>query len=245
MTNVKEQINLGAYLQIYKNNGRPEFVLEQFRKHYPDSPIYLVSDNGDNFLEISKKYNCRYEHSTINTGVRSGGFVLEEMREWLRRMKRCFEYCDTEFVIYLEDDVYVRNKISINKSQKIAGLYKNQISTSMINYFKNLYNNSQFNIDKYGACGGTIYHRDTLLLNFDKMIEIINSHFHHVKHNVCKEFAYLDCTMCVLYMCLGYQYFLNENLTETYLIPNWETSFHPIVHLAHDEKQKEIMESLK
>lgn len=79
---------VGAFLQLYHNNWKPDFTLNSFRKFYSDSPIYLVSDGGDNFSEISNKYNCNYEHSDFNTGIR-GGFNLKEMMIWINRF-RCW-----------------------------------------------------------------------------------------------------------------------------------------------------------
>ena len=116
--------NLGAYLQTYKDGWKTENALKSFRTFYPDSPIYLVSDGGDDFSELANKYHCFYEHSDCNTGIRAGGFSKQEMITWIGRIKRCFEYCKTEYVIYLEDDVLITKAITIDRSFESIKNYK-------------------------------------------------------------------------------------------------------------------------
>jgi hypothetical protein len=238
--------NIGAYLQIYKNDGKPEFTLESFRKYYPNSPIYLVSDNGYNFSSTAQVYDCKYEHSDFNTGIRPGGFTLQEMMVWINRIKRCFDFCNTDYVIYLEDDVYIRNKIDVETEYKICGFYNNDIPQKLIQYIQGKYPNSTFNIDRYGACGGAIYHRETFLNLFDQIIYFFNNHYDYIKTSVSDKMAYLDCTMCVLYMTFGYKYGQSKNLIDPWHWHDWKTLPNPIIHFGDDgEKQIELMRFLK
>ena len=34
----------GVFYQVYKNHKAVRFVLENFRKHFPDNPVILISD---------------------------------------------------------------------------------------------------------------------------------------------------------------------------------------------------------
>lgn len=113
---------IGAYFQVYKNNWKPDFTLKHFREHYPDSPVYLLSDAGDDFSSLSEQYLCMCEYSDFNTGLR-GGYTLREMIEWFSRLKRCFEFCDTDYIIYLED---------VNSSKPIVHFGDDDIQRSVI-----------------------------------------------------------------------------------------------------------------
>lgn len=101
-------MTLAAYFQCYKSPYATVEVIRHFRKAYPDSTVYLLSDNGYDYSELAKEYNCIYEHSTI---VHGGGFPTfkrhEDILLFLWRMKRAFDSMKEEWMIILEDDVKV------------------------------------------------------------------------------------------------------------------------------------------
>lgn len=111
---------IGFYYNCYKQLFATEKILEQVRKFYPIEPIYLVSDNGYNFEHIAKKFNCYYEHSNENI---LGGRVInnhkkfmfrdkESAKTYLNRIISCINYCKTDYIILLEDDVYINNRFN-------------------------------------------------------------------------------------------------------------------------------------
>ena len=53
---------LGAFLQCHKNPYATYKCLESFRKHYPMSTIVLLSDNGCDYTEMAKHFDCIYIH---------------------------------------------------------------------------------------------------------------------------------------------------------------------------------------
>lgn len=233
--------SLGAYMQVYRNDGKAGFALENFRRHYPDSPIYLVSDKGDDFGEVAKRYGCCYEHSSTNVGVRRGGYTVGEMMEWLGRMERCFRFCDTDFVLYMEDDVYVRGRIEIDVGCPLAGLMANPIPDKVMGYLAKRYPNGLFNSQMYGACGGTLYDRKVFLGLVDRLHNFARDDTMEIRHNLWNKASYLDCAICLMYMCLGQGYWRNESLVEPARDAGWESSGKPIVHLAADKLQRKVM----
>ena len=46
-------MKLGFFFSCYKENRAVENSLSELRKHYPDNPIYLVSDGGSDGGAIS------------------------------------------------------------------------------------------------------------------------------------------------------------------------------------------------
>ena len=236
---------IGAYLQVFKNTGYPEFTLSHFRNFYPDSKIYMVSDCGYDFSSLASEKGCVYEHSPINVGVKPGGFSKAEILEWLWRLKRCFEYCDEEFVIYLEDDILTRGRIDVDAKSVISGFLGNRFPSSISEYFRSKYKTAKFNSGNYGACGGTVYHRKTFLDNFHSIVKIVDEDFDKVVYGISFLFAHFDCFMTVVYMAMGYGYDINKNLVGTVYTPSWRNTAHPVVHIQktsnNDPIQRQIM----
>lgn len=222
-------IKLGAYLQIYKSEYKANFVLENFRKFYENSPIYLVSDNGYNFENLSKKYNTYYNHSEINLGIPN--FTKEKMFIWLERFKNACEYCNTDYIIYLEDDVLIRNEITIKNHIKCTSGYFNGIPQKLIEYCSKKYKNVNFNTNYYGCCGGAIYHVKTFLSIYDDIIKFINLEYDYiVKELNIHSFGALDMFMPFFYMLYGFEYTKNEEHVDGNRNPNWIGESQPIVH---------------
>ena len=59
-------MNIGAYLQCYKNPYATYKCLESFRKFYPTSTVVLLSDNGYDYSKMAEYFNCIYIHSDEN-----------------------------------------------------------------------------------------------------------------------------------------------------------------------------------
>jgi hypothetical protein len=47
-------VQFGAVFPCYSNKKATEFVLENFRKHFPENPIVLISDGGADFSYLLK-----------------------------------------------------------------------------------------------------------------------------------------------------------------------------------------------
>ena len=55
----------GVFYQVYKNHKAVRFVLENFRKQFPDNPVVLISDGGDDFTSMADAVS--YTHLTLTT----------------------------------------------------------------------------------------------------------------------------------------------------------------------------------
>ena len=122
--------NIGAFFQTYKNLKATEFVLDEFRKYNPDSPVTVFSDAGNNFSSLCVKYNCNYQHRFLNLGRQGSqnsklessypvnvmlAFNREEMLVWLQRFYEACLYSvenGADYIVMLEDDVYVKGAIT-------------------------------------------------------------------------------------------------------------------------------------
>ena len=59
-------MNVGFYYNCYKNRFATDNILKQTRTVYPDNPIFLICDKGDDLSDLAVKYNCKYYYSPIN-----------------------------------------------------------------------------------------------------------------------------------------------------------------------------------
>ena len=50
----------GVFYQVYKNHKAVRFVLENFRKQFPDNPVVLISDGGDDFTYMADEFGCKF-----------------------------------------------------------------------------------------------------------------------------------------------------------------------------------------
>jgi hypothetical protein len=229
-------MKLGAFLQTYKNDGRTDFALNHFRKYFPDSPFYLVSDMGDDFKDLSIKYKTYYEHSTIHIGSGCGGYNLNQMKEWLNRLYRGFSFCRTDFILYMEDDILVRHGDLIYDNITIAGVLENPINNNVVEYFERKYG-KKFNTNLYGACGGTIYETETFLNNYQNFLNIIDDSWNDII-KMGYRIDYLDMLTPILYMTMGYNYTKNINLIEDHRGDNWRDSKCSLLHGKTSYKEK-------
>jgi hypothetical protein len=102
-------MTIGAFYQCWKHSAATIQVIKQFRTFYPDSTVYLVSDDGHDYSPLAKKYNCIYEHSTINTKA-ALFYTLDEIRVYFERLTRALNEIKDEWCMLLEDDVYIGGK---------------------------------------------------------------------------------------------------------------------------------------
>ena len=115
----------GAYLQCYKNPFATFICLMSFRNFYPTSTIVLLSDNGYDYTEMAKYFQCIYIHSTeslllIYRYVYGDG-KYEISFKLIDRVVNAFKLCKEEYVMWLEDDVVINNMITDTFKYHING----------------------------------------------------------------------------------------------------------------------------
>lgn len=157
---------IGAYYQCYNRDQCVDFVLSNFRKYYDKSSIVLVCDGGNDYEEISKKYNCQYFYETKSNTEKNLIFKdRSSVIKFIYRLKKYIELIKEEFFIILEDDVYIMNEISMSELKyDINGCNTNE----------NLHQNLMVKINSkngffIGACGGSILKKDFFRSTFKDM----------------------------------------------------------------------------
>jgi len=110
-------MTLGAYYQCFQNRIATEYVLSNFRNHHPDSPIILVSDGGDDFSDLARKYHCTYfwRPNIKSCRGKALAYNYDNWMLWWNDFRKYVGMLDTDYMIFLEDDVAVRKPISLDQ----------------------------------------------------------------------------------------------------------------------------------
>jgi len=223
-------MSIGFYYNCFKNKFATEQILIQTRKIYPENPIFLMSDNGDDFSDLANKYNCKYYYSEINI---LGGRIINNKKvhcftnetcakEFLKIISLAINYCNTEYIILLEDDVFIHNKLSYLPIHSGGNPNKNYYKHQMINdddtpLFKK-YPNMKYNYWNLG--GGSIIKCEILKYC------IKNTSFEEIKtfDNICKTQFQLWHSNDLL---LSYLLIINGFTTEEWTNTNKSNISHP------------------
>ena len=168
----------GAFFQCYKQPMATYKCLESFRKHYPDSTIVLLSDNGYNYDNMAKYFKCIYIHSDENVPLCSKDLSNEKyiinVNKIIARFETAFNLINEDYVMWLEDDVIINNTITDLFKYDINGFCPNYYDARMIEGLSKKYEFiSKDNIYRWCGQGGSVFNKQNILTYF-KNKEIIN-----------------------------------------------------------------------
>lgn len=151
-----------AYFPCHRQANSANEVLYAYRRHYPDTKIVMVNDQGDRDLKIlAEKYNCDYTYEDENIGYPGGQKDYKQIIRWLKRFFTHIKKIDADWFMLMEDDVYVMGRVDTTKlNYDICGInYSNILpppATQLIHRTGNHLSKQQF---VYGAMGGSIYRK--------------------------------------------------------------------------------------
>jgi hypothetical protein len=169
---------LGAYFQCFKNPFATYKALESFRQHYPKAPILLLSDNGYNYSKMAEHFNCKYIHSNVSSPYiinyeNDDEKYRESAHKLVQRFLNAFEdeyFVDCKYIMLLEDDVKVHEKIDERLLEQGADLFgnnPNSFDKNLIREIKALdksYDHLDENGDyRWSGHGGSLYKRETFI----------------------------------------------------------------------------------
>jgi hypothetical protein len=198
-------MKLDALHLVFKNKIASEKAIESFRAFYEDSDYILIGDDGDDYYDIAKKYNCVYLHSPYKCGYPQTphGFLKEQMEQYLKRIFVASTMCSGTHIIVMEDDVHVVNKIQVKEENKMLvgeECMYNTIHPVVINFLQQLSNNHIDNF--YGMGGGTIFHKKTFIESYNKFYDILMQNFDDIQ-KIYPTIGWTDCILSVIMMLGG------------------------------------------
>lgn len=197
-------MKIGAFYQCYKNPYATYKCLESFRTYYPVETIVLISDNGYDYTEMAEYFKCTYIHyndkaSFIHSNFENDSHIIN-FNNLFQRIIKAFKLITEEYVIWLEDDVSINNKIQNHFQYDLNGHCPNPIHNWILKNLKETY--QELDIKKtyyFTGHGGSIYNRTSLLKCFQnseilndvvKNWQKYNSNDTETPSNICQDFLF-------------------------------------------------------
>lgn len=225
--------SIGAYYQVYKNKRATDFVLSKFRDVFPESPILLISDGGDNFDDLALKHKTSYVKLYNIFGEQNVDrlYDCERMIEGWRRHKLAVENAQTEYIMILEDDVLIQRQFHLGKFDSKGVYVGNYLPADAINEIHNC--KGYTNNDQYGMCGGSVYSSNAFLNSYDSMVKYTNEfhnklYFNRPHHDPNRKVCAIDCNLVFHFNRCGFSYSKAEWLSEVLRQNDWKD--YPVVH---------------
>ena len=222
--------SVGAYYACFNNKKATDFVLFNFRKYFPKSPICLISDGGDDFSDIADKYNTYYYY--LNNLFSSGPinqYNAQRTIEWWNRQKMVCDICKTDYILILEDDVYFKEGFTINSRFSLKGIAKHTTNIFTEKIIQDIKKLGNINNDYYGMCGGSIYNTEIFNTIYNDVILDIKENHNNTIIQSPRDYYQLgavDANMTYHFNKRGYPYEEAEWLTEQVKFRNNR----PVIH---------------
>jgi len=237
-------MDFGVFYTCYTEKKAVDYSLEVLYGIYPEVPVYLISDGGDDYSDLEKKYSGlgfniktyieEDSRGLIPTFGHRGDFHTEEIQKavlssvmtFMERVKRAIDYNKKEFLLVMEPDVLVRGKITNSNKHKLLG---SRVNSGMTDEIRDIVRNYPGSID-VNTWGITpaIFECSSFLNVYD----IINDDNLLLK-KLCysdRRFANYDFMFAVLFALIGVHESINPEIVECFRNPHWENSWHPLVH---------------
>lgn len=235
--------SLGFFYSCYKEKKAVEYSLSELRKHYPDSPIYLVSDGGLDFSYLEEEYDnlvTSLEEDTMSstfgiTGDQvTGNFREKEKQDSIKkcalsvldRLERAIEYCKTDYILMLDPDALVRGKLTIPNNAKLLG---SRINSGLPQGFKDVLSSIRGAkvIDCWGATPG-IFEVKTFL----KALDVLKCDMNILDRLSMEYYAMFahDLLLPTLFALVGEEEVFNPEIIECNRDSEWHSKSNPLVH---------------
>ena len=203
-----------------KYDEATEVIVENARKHHPDSYYFLGVDGTDkSYKEVAEKYNCDYVPYAKKLGppVYPNGWNLEGTLEFLQRFYDSCSRSNSSHIVMMEDDVLIMKPVTVEQEWEHAAA-DTKIGNVIPEFVHDLIEQhcgKRPTFKQYGAGGGSIFNAKTFLENYDRVIKFFEDHSEHIMHNLYPTFGWIDCFMVIYYMLCGKDYQRNPYLIDT------------------------------
>ena len=148
---------IGAYYQCHSNRAALNFVLLNYRRHYPDSTLVMVCDGGEDFSTEANSHNAIYVHDRkINTEKNLVFRDPPSLKRFVDRIAENIHHITEDYFMLLEDDVYVIRKIVSEMLWDINGCNMGEFFSDDISRIISQNNPAAPPRSFYGCFGGTV-----------------------------------------------------------------------------------------
>lgn len=239
---------LGFMYTCFKEKKAVEHSLKHLVKIYPDSPIYLFSDGGDDFSYLEQEYKnlkTSLEKDTLSETFKitaghtgcdyiNGNFRQEHYQKIIKesafatldRIEKTIQYCNTDWIVMMDPDTLIRGELTIPDNATLLGSLVNCcFPENFQNIFKEI--KGAKILTRWGA-SPYIFQSETFIkaLTFFKSNEYL---FEKFSKEYFGMYAH-DILIPVLFALIGEEEKFNADIIECGRNPNWKNTSHPLVH---------------
>lgn len=240
--------SIGFFFSCYKEKRAVEYSLSELVKHYPDSPIYLVSDGGEDFSYLESQFKnlkTTLEEDTMSETFKitagsngcdgiNGNFQQEHYQKIikkcalavLRRLENAIKYCKTDYILMMDPDTLVRGKLNIPDGAKLLG---SRINIGLPEGLKDVLSriDGAKVIDCWGATPAIfetkIFMKSwQMFKNTPQLLDMLAKEFYAV-------YAH-DVLLPLIFALVGEEETFNPDIIECNRNPFWEMCPNPLVH---------------
>ena len=202
--------NISAHLQVHKNQKAVDEFLRRFRLHFPKINLYIHGDNGYDYSALKDVYDFEYTH--WDTSISPRGLSGGNWRGYLERVLMSCKKYDSEWMIFLEEDVNTLHNNIIFPTCDFAGIKGHCFTNEFTSYVRNLYPN--MSDIRYNMCGGSIVKMKPLIESIES---VLNGKFNldEISKLDSRIINYSDVLVSAILLLNGCTYGEWEQLSET------------------------------
>ena len=232
-------MKLGFFFSCYKENRAVENSLSELRKHYPDNPIYLVSDGGSDFNYLKDSYDNLFVSLEEDTMSATFNITDQNWREEvhqsairqatyavLNRLERAIEYCQTDYILMMDPDALVRGELNIPEGVKLLGSRVNMGLPIELQVFLSRIPGAKV-INCWGATPA-LFETKTFMDSWSRLKaspQVIDAFIY------CFYAIYAhDVLLPLVFALVGEEETFNPDIVECNRNPNWRNTTQPLVH---------------
>jgi len=238
--------HFGVFYKCYKETSAVEYSLKQLFSIYPDCPVYLVSDGGNDFSYLEDKYptlKCSLENDSRGWTLTSSGCdpivhqyrtpsIHEKFYETfctiLQRIKDGVDFCSKRHILFMEPDVLVRGELTIPLESHLLGVIP-QPNISYDAGWNKVLKGIGGSYNTIGWSWPIIFSSEAFLkaYSFAKENEttVRDLLLSDVRFGIAD-----DVWLPVLFGACGYKQENNPEVAECNRNLDWKTSGHPLLH---------------
>lgn len=188
----------GIFFQCHKQPYATYEALKSARQHYPESTIVLLSDNGYNYSKMAEYFKCIYIHENENIPVTyselDSGYHITNSKNLINRFSNAFKQIKEEYIMLLEDDVSINNKIIDTFKYDINGYCPNVFDIHRYKLKDKYPFLSENIVYHFSGHGGSVYHKVNILKYFNNIQVIDDILYNWKQYN-------FPSTICVDFLC--------------------------------------------
>ena len=241
MKDTRKELDFGVFYTCFTEYESVEYSLDLLYNIYPDIPVYLISDGGSDYSNLSKKFkNGKFllEHDSrgMVPKINETNWLQPEMQKmmidsiftFLDRVRRSIENNKKPYLLIMEPDVLVRGKLTIKEGTHLLG--------SRVNHYHWAKDSINKVLEKIqGSVSVTHYGATPAIMDVNSFIKVHDFFIANPSYvgEFCRidpNFSNYDILLTVLFAALGYDEVENNELTECLRNMDWENSGHPLLH---------------